>query len=115
MVFVQNVTPPRNERFEFTISDFSGGLNNRSNVIEDNQASNLLNMKFMHDDVMEKRNGIKQFDDLVLDGAVSYMNIYRPYTEEDQLIRASSTEVYANQKKIADVQGDIDGVTYQGM
>src|SRR5690606_15407845 len=114
MAWVQTTKIPPNRRLEFTLRDFSGGLNNRSTVIEDNEASDLRNMAFLTNDVMEKRHGYKKYDDLILDDAITHVNLYRPYTEEDELIRATNHEVYADGRKIADVQGEIDSVNYQG-
>jgi len=115
MAWVQDVKPPRSERLEFNLEDFSGGLNNRSTIIGTTESSFVLNMQFFHNDVMEKRKGFKPIDDMVLDEPISYLDLFKPYTEPDQLIRATSAEVYADKKKIADVQGTIDAVNYQGM
>lgn len=115
MAWVQNVAPPRKERLEFNIEDFSGGLNNRSSVINDNQASNILNMHFTHQNVLEKRHGFKKFHETILDAPITYLDMYKPYTAEDQLIVATNSEVYADFVKVADVSGEIDAVNYQGM
>lgn len=114
MPFIQNVNPPKNKRVEFAISNFSGGLNNRLNTIDDNQASDILNMKFLYDDVMEKRNGYVRYDDLLLDEPITFMDLYRPYADEDVVIRATDSEVYFGDEKVADISGEIDGVNYQG-
>lgn len=115
MAFIQKTSPPRNERLEFNLSSFSGGLNNRSSVIEDNQASNILNMHFTHQDVLEKRYGFEPIDDIVIDEPITHVSVYKPYNSDDQIIRATNTKVYVGNTKIADVQGEIDSVNYQGL
>ena len=49
------ITPPPNKIMTFTLSNFVGGLNNRSDQLEDNEALNLLNMEFADDTLMEKK------------------------------------------------------------
>jgi hypothetical protein len=115
MSFIQNVQPPKNQRLEFNLEDFTGGLNNRSSVIRNNEASYVLNMHFTHQNVLEKRKGFKLVDDLTLPEAVTYVDLYKPYNSDDQLIRASNTEVYAEGFKVQDVLGEIDAVNFQGM
>jgi len=115
MAWVQDVTQPKKERFECNLEDFSGGLNNRSSVIEEHQASVMLNMHFTHQNVLEKRFGFTPIDELVLPSAITYVGMFKPYNAEDVLIRATSSEVYAGTTKIADVQGDISAVNHQGM
>ena len=115
MPWIQKVTPPKNPTYEFTIEDFSGGLNNRSSIVNDNEATNLLNLRFTYQDILEKRNGFKKFDDLQLSDPITYLDLYRPYNDDDVLIRATDREVYANDTKICDVNGRIDGVNHQGM
>lgn len=114
MAWIQNVKPPANTRQEFSLANFSGGLNNRTVTINDNEASDLLNMAFLQHDVMEKRKGFELFDELVLDAPITFTGLYKPFADPDQLIRATNHEVYANQTKICDVEGEIDGENFQG-
>ena len=48
------------ERY-FTLTNFSGGLNNvePDNLIGDNESTDCMNMRFLDDVIMEKRHGIK--------------------------------------------------------
>ena len=52
------------ERITFTIKDFTGGLNNvmSENRLKDNQSSDLLNVRFRKDGVLEKRSGLREYD-----------------------------------------------------
>lgn len=114
MAWVQNVSPPKNQRLEFNLEDFSGGLNNRASVIADNQAAYMLNMHFTHQNVLEKRKGFQRLDEFITVDPVTHLTLYKPYTAGDELIRATDREVFSGMQKIADTNGLIDSVNYQG-
>jgi hypothetical protein len=100
----------------FSFADFSGGLCNRTSplLLKPNQAWRLLNMKFITDNLMEKRPGTHPIDDLVLTKPIKYMDIYKPINKPEELIRATEDEVYADTTKICDVNGVIQGINYIG-
>lgn len=100
----------------FTLSTFGGGLNNVNGdtAIQDNQATDCKNMMFISDEIMEKRYGTSAIDEFVLDGAITWIDIYRPTTGEPQMIRATDSEVYCGETKICDVNGRIKGANYIG-
>jgi len=114
MAFVQNVTPPQNQKQEFTLNSFVGGLNNRSIHIEDNEASELLNMKFLHTTALEKREGYEHVDELVLPLPITHVSMFKPYTDENEIVRATDEEVYIGTVLVQTVIGTIDAVNYQG-
>jgi hypothetical protein len=114
MAYIQNTKIPPNKKEELTVEDFSGGLNNRSNLLEDNESPYILNMKFSLDDVLEKRNGFKHFDNFIIDEPITHLDLYQPYRDEDELIRSSDTKMYSGEVKIADVNGSVVGVNYNG-
>lgn len=100
----------------FTLSTFGGGLNNVNGdtAIQDNQATDCKNMMFISDEIMEKRCGTSAIDEFVLDGAITWIDMYRPTTGEPQMIRATDSEVYCGETKICDVNGRIKGANYIG-
>jgi hypothetical protein len=100
----------------FTLSTFGGGLNNVNGdtTIQDNQATDCKNMMFISDEIMEKRYGTSAIDEFVLDGAITWIDIYRPTTGEPQMVRATDSEVYFGETKICDVNGRIKGANYIG-
>lgn len=100
----------------FTLSTFGGGLNNVNGdtAIQDNQATDCKNMMFISDEIMEKRYGTSAIDEFVLDGAITWIDMYRPTTGEPQMIRATDSEVYCGETKICDVNGRIKGANYIG-
>ena len=100
----------------FTLSTFGGGLNNVNGdtAIQDNQATDCKNMMFISDEIMEKRYGTSAIDEFVLDGAITWIDMYRPTIGEPQMIRATDSEVYCGETKICDVNGRIKGANYIG-
>ena len=66
MVYFQKITPPPNKVLDFSLTNFKGGLNNHSDQLKDNEASDLLNMSFVDDTLMEKRKGQKYFSTMDL-------------------------------------------------
>ena len=67
MAYIQKNTPPPNKILNFSLRNFSGGLNNASDLLEDNESSDLLNMSFVDETLLEKRKGQELFDELKLD------------------------------------------------
>jgi hypothetical protein len=114
MAFIQKAIPPANRILTFSLSDFAGGLNNRSEILNNNEAQDLINVKFMNDNVMEKRNGIEHYDGQVLDAPVTFIDEFKPYTDTDILLRGTSAKLYAGSTLIKNVAGQIDGVNFSG-
>lgn len=127
--YVQRNAPPPNKVNTMTLRDFTGGLNNRSTQLEDHQASDILNMKFTDDTIMEKRTGIEYVGTLDLPAAITYFDTIKPYAmtiveeKEDELpavidvdryVVASDSEMYVNGVKVADLAGRMMGKNYMG-
>lgn len=122
MAFIQKTIPSPNKVYTFSLKNFAGGLNNSSDQLIDNESSDLINMSFCDDTLMEKRLGQTYYDELILydnevtptvDG-VLFIDEYKPYTGTDTLIRSTDLKVYLGTTKIADVTGEIDGENFQG-
>lgn len=122
MAYIEKNLPPPNKIYTFSLKNFNGGLNNRSDQIEDNQASDLLNMDFADDTLMEKRRGQKYFDDLCLtdvegatdDVAVVFIDEYKPHNDDAVLIRASKNYMYIEDEVLTDIKGKPQGVNHNG-
>lgn len=120
MAYIQRKIPSPNKVFSFPIKDFSGGLNNASEILMDNESSDLLNMAFTDRVLMEKRQGLDWYDSFqVLDAEgvgddITYLGEYKPYVGDDELIRASNLKVYSENYKIQDVLGQIDAINFYG-
>lgn len=114
MAWVQNVKPPANVTQSFSLRDFSGGLNNRSDLIEDNNQVNVLNMIYADDALLETRQGQDYLDETEYEKAISFLDTFEPYTGDVQKIEATVDGVYANGSLIKAVEGDIHGITHEG-
>lgn len=114
MVFIQKTKPPANKRYSFVLNNFAGGLNNRSEMPQPNQATNMINMSFFDEEVMEKRNGSTYYDNFILDDEIVWVDEFRPYNDVDRIVRATKSKVYVNDTLIKNVSGQICGVNYQG-
>lgn len=104
---------------QFVLSNFGGGFNNvePDDTIADNEFTDTKNMRFVGQTLMEKRQGIgyvnaEAFPDL--DSSVSFIDSFETLSGNKKLVRGTSSEVYMDNTKIADVQGDIQGTTYFG-
>ncbi len=89
-------------------------MNNRSEILQPNQCSDVLNMIFADDTVMEKRRGSTIVDTLRLNGELVFIDEYKPYNDSDVLIRATKTEIYVGNMKVANINGQITGVNFAG-
>lgn len=114
MAYIQQNTPPPNKILTFSLTDFSGGLNNRASILEVNQCSDVLNMAFADDTVMQKRFGSTAFDSFVLTGELTFIDEFKPYKEANVMVRASKTEMYVGAIKIKDLVGQVTGTNFNG-
>lgn len=114
MAFVQKSTPPPNKILNFSYRDFSGGLNNRSDQLQDNEASSILNLDFADDTLFEKRKGQTYFDEFITETPIIYIDEYKPYQNTNLLIRATESKVYIEDQLLANVAGKINGVNHSG-
>ena len=112
-------TPAWKSENILTIDNFGGGMNNveSDNVIADNECSDCMNMKFVSNLLMQKRNGCVEVDTNILtplSSPITWVDEYKPLLSESSFIRATDTEVYVGNTKICDVEGRIQGVNYIG-
>lgn len=111
--YFQNIANT-NPKYDMVIDDFSGGLNNRTDVIEDNQSPYLVNMRYDETRGFVKRKGTELYDSLTLPDPIEYIDEYKPYNSPDVLIRASKRNVYANNTSIKQINGEISGTNFTG-
>lgn len=112
--YLQN--PPRpNERYDIVINDFSGGLNNRTDVIDASESPYVVNMRYDETKGFVKRNGTEFFDSTDLPDPILYIDEYRPYTEPDQLIRATKNGIFLGSERIKNITGQISGLNFNGL
>ena len=114
MAFIQRNTPQPNQKHVFSLKNFVGGLNNRSELMQENQCADVMNMAFYTDDVMEKRRGSTYFDTMAIGGPVTFIDEFKPYNEPEIMVRASKTELWVGNTKVANVAGQVMGTNYMG-
>lgn len=96
------------------MKDFTGGLNNRSEQLKVNEASDLLNMVFDDDTVMSKRHGQMYYDLVNLSNPILHIDEFMPYTDANVLIRATSDSFYIEDTKLTDISGSPCGINHYG-
>lgn len=111
----QQKTPSPNRVLPFTLRSFSGGINNRSELIADHECSDVRNMKFHNETLMVRRPGSDAYDATTLTGTITWVDEFRPYADTNQVIRATNSEIYANGTLIMEVSGKVMGANYNGM
>lgn len=117
MAYIQKMNAPQNRIIPFHIVNYSGGLNNRSHLTKDNESSNLLNMTFYDDVVLEKRKGTTTYDNTVLTEPVTFVEEYQPYNQANQMIRAGKSTMKIDKPSgvvNVSVAGDVDGINHEG-
>lgn len=132
MAYIRGSIESVNREYNFSLKDFSGGLNNRSEVLKDNEASNLINMVFTNGVIMEKRKGQTLAKDVFLNSPIRHIDEYRGFDDPknkakwgiskwgdnfldmiDWFLVSSDEEIYANNRKVTDVNSKIEGIAHQ--
>jgi len=112
--YLQGNIPNPGKIFSFSLSQFTGGLNNRDQLPEETQAMSLMNMAFTPDGLMEKRRGTTWFDSLALDKPIIFLDEYKPHKETNILVRATENKVYMGSALLRENKGRMDGMTHEG-
>ncbi len=114
MAYIQKLTPPPNKTLNFSLDNFVGGLNNRSEQLQPNEASSMMNMRFVDETVMENRYGQKYYDTLVLDSPVIFIDEFKPYADANVLLRATAGKFYINDLILTTISGKPCGTNHNG-
>lgn len=116
MTYLQSNVPSPNRAYVFNLSRFDGGLNNASSQLEDNEASDVVNMTFSDDSLMETRKGTEYFDLITTTNSpIVWLDEYKPYNADNQFLRATAGSLYAENVAIKTLAGEVRGVNHQGM
>jgi len=93
--YIQRNMPAPPKTLSWAINSFEGGLNNALSeiLIQDNQATDICNLDFTDDAVIESRGGFKVTNTLPVAGNITFMDMFNP--------------TYADVKKIAICNGDL--------
>lgn len=114
MAFVQKLNVQPNPVNSFSLRDFSGGLNNRSDEMLDIQLSDVLNMMFSDETLLETRPGQEYFNETVYPSKIVFMDEYNPYVGNAQFVTATEVGVYFDGVLKKVVTGKINGITHEG-
>ena len=114
MAFIQKVNIPANVVNSFSLKDFSAGLNNRSDEVADNQLTDVLNMMFSDDTLLETRPGMEFYNEVVYPSAVTFMDEYSPYVDPVKMVTATNTGIYFDGVLTKTVTGKVYGITHEG-
>jgi len=114
MAFIQKSTPPANQIITFSLPDFSGGLNNKSDLLSSNEASDLLNVSLVDNVLFEKRAGQKHYNNFQYDGKIIFIGEFKPYVDSDKLIVATVNKLYVDNVEIMTLNGFFKGINYKG-
>lgn len=119
MAYIQRTVPPPNKIVTFSLRNFAGGMNNRSDLLRENEAHRLLNMKFLEDELMVKRDGTEAYDRASMTNSppVTFIDEYEPYNDANQLVYATSSttesRLYIGSYQYA-LSGEVTGVNFNG-
>lgn len=108
----RNIPAPSTPEY-FALSNFHGGLNNKKGYIEldENESLNMLNVDvFKEEGVIWQRGGTEYKDAVDIINPVTFLDEFKK--DVSSIIRASDTEIYEDSLKIADVNGRVDGITF---
>ena len=115
MAYIQKITPPPNKVLNFSLRNFAGGLNNASDQPEDNDSTDLMNVMFCDETLMETRKGQEYFDTINLNSKpVTFIDEFKPYNDVDKLLRASDTELFIGGIKVTNISSRINGINHNG-
>lgn len=131
MAYLQTNIPRANKIFNLSLSDFSGGLNNRADILQDNESPDLLNLVFSSDNIMSKRYGqryvnsddytdsITFIDEYIGAGNVKigpefgtavWGDVFRKSTTN--MVVATDKKLYINNQFITDVTSTVTGISH---
>lgn len=112
MAYIQKTTPPINKVYNFSFRDFSGGLNNASVQLKDNEVINILNMMFCDETLFERRKGQEYFDEFEGTDPILHLGEYKPYTGTNQTIVATADKMYIDGVEAKTLYGEMTGVNH---
>lgn len=116
MAYIQNSKIPTPQKFDFCLSNFSGGLNNKSSDTEvaPNQASDLLNMAFVEDGLMAKRHGVSDILTESFVKPIIHFDKFSPINQVESLMCATDDSLYLIDRESTDVTFDDEGYFESG-
>jgi hypothetical protein len=114
MPYIQKNLPAPPQTLSWSIDSYEGGLNNvlSEMLIQDNQATNICNVDFTDDAVIESRNGLKLITSLSGGGDVTFIDTLKSTTLTPRMIQMCNGDVFLDNVKILDNKNIISGVQF---
>lgn len=114
MAFIQRNLPPPVKALNFTIKDFTGGLNNVTSdtLLKDNESPDMLNMTINEEGTLEKRKGTTILYGYNFDNPIVFIDTFRTAHGVEHFVVATTTSMFIDNVKVCDVFGAVSGVTY---
>lgn len=120
--FIRNLpnSPQSLSRQQFTLSDFTGGLNNVDNeaLIADNQLCDCKNMMYSDNNSIEKRYGTTyEYENTAREDErepIIFYDTFKTNAGDEVVITATETKFYVNDQYKLDVNGPVSGSLYNG-
>lgn len=102
MPYIQNRLPEPPETLSWSIDSFEGGLNNVLSeiLIQENQATNICNLEFTEDAVIETRGGFKSISSLPVQGTITFVDKFNPTYADVKDIQICNGDVYVDNVRV---------------
>lgn len=115
MAWIQKNTPPPNRVLNFSLRNFAGGINNKSDILQENEAYRLRNMVFDEDELMVKRKGQVLHSFVDFGSPVRFIDEFAPYTDSNKLITSTNAKLYVDGVFLRNVSGAVVGTNFNGL
>ena len=115
MPYIQKENLPKVDKRYFSVSDFSGGLNNKDSYMElrDNQSSDMLNVDiFKETGVVIKREGYSRAFDYGFKSDVKFIDMFCSNKKNDELICSTLDGAYSDGYEILKTTSIKSGLNY---
>lgn len=114
--FIQQQTVKNPPAQSLLLSSYQGGLNNvcADTTVGRVEATNICNMVFLKDGLIEKRKGSERYNDFLADKEIVFIDKFKPINEDEKMVYATLTDLYIDGKSVCKVSGKVSGVTING-
>ena len=110
--FIQDVPPGNKPSQTLTLFSYQGGLDNVSSQqnIGNESCTDILNMMFLEDGLIQKRFGTHPYNTTVYDGTVTYIDEFES-DEGRKLVIGTNTSLYIDGVKVRTLVGKPEGIS----
>lgn len=114
MAYIQRNMPKPPPTLAWAVNNFQGGLNNVLSelLIQDNQATNICNVDFTDDAVLENRGGLKLIENIGEVGEITFFDSFNSTYDVPRNVAICNGNVYVNKVKVLDAKGITSGIQF---